>query len=429
MRLRNRWVGTVAAKSAAMLLAAALLVAVVTLAGFVGATPARADTGGYPDANMPCEWFPQAVSGTAGTEWCDDFDWGPTPSTIFAGQESVEESTTISPRGFGYRNCTDYVAFELGITDSVVHGNAAEWKEQIAAADISSYPTVGAVAWWGSEVDQGFGHVAVVLAVQGNGSALIGEYNANLDGTYDTRVVSPHAVDAFLHIRDQAVPGGVVFSPPRPPAPTPVVHPSSPPSAVVSTPASPGPPASPAPPPGAAPKANGSLLAAGAARSEVAHVSFDVPSFIEAGTSQLVSARIDQTPLVAAALVGEQGPTATVAATPPAGASLVAALRGTGFTAVATTPAVQVVGSPGLWQWRVRPTGSGRRVLTLCLSVEGAGHPAVVASAPACAVSRSIVVGRVAPIPSWAAWTLAAIVLALAGGATGLLVRRRRPRA
>src|ERR1700730_14519062 len=40
---------------------------------------ATADTGGYPNADMPCEWSPQASSGPPHTKWCQDFDWGPAP--------------------------------------------------------------------------------------------------------------------------------------------------------------------------------------------------------------------------------------------------------------------------------------------------------------------------------------------------------------
>src|SRR5437879_597567 len=74
-----------------------------------GRAAAGQEAGGYPDANMPCEWFPQSRTGPPRTQWCKDFDWGPTPATLLAGQETVDQKSTISARGFGYRNCTDFV--------------------------------------------------------------------------------------------------------------------------------------------------------------------------------------------------------------------------------------------------------------------------------------------------------------------------------
>src|SRR5438874_3238948 len=237
-------------------LVAGAVVAMATLS--LPAVAAAADTGGYPNADMPCEWSPQASSGPAHTKWCQDFDWGPTPSTLSAGQESIDAPSTISPRGFGYRNCTDYVAVKLGFDSRTVHGNASQWKDQIAAANVTNYPTVGAVAWWGTEVDGGLGHVAVVLSLNPDGSAVIGEYNNFLDGTYDTRTISSRGADAFLHIHDQAVPGGVAWVPgyrPVLPSPTPTVrkpattHPAPPPPKPAPPARAPAPAPAPSPTP------------------------------------------------------------------------------------------------------------------------------------------------------------------------------------
>lgn len=378
-------------------------------AGLLGSgAPARAATGGYPDASMPCEWFPQATSGPAGTEWCNDFDWGPTPSTVFAGQESVDESTTISARGFGYRNCTDYVAYVLGFTAALVHGNAAQWRAQVSPEDITGYPTVGAVAWWGPEVDQGFGHVGVVLAVQANGAAVIGEYNARLDGTYDTRVLSPRRVDAFLHIRDQGAPHGVAFHPavhspsPKPPPPTP-----------------PPPPSPPPPPP---PGPDVGALAAGLASNTRSFVAFTVPASLRPGSSDLVSARIGQTAELAASLAADAGPTGT--ATLPVGSALVADLRGAGFAVEPTTPDHQAIGADAVWQWQVRPTSGQRHRLTLCLSVALPGAE----TAPACTLTRTVRVGALAPLPPWGAWLIAAAAVLAALGAGAIVLRGRGSR-
>jgi hypothetical protein len=424
-RRRGR-AGSGVRRAAAELLACGLLVASGWL---MLPAPARADTGGYPDANMPCEWFPQATSGPAGTQWCADFDWGPVPSTLFAGQESIQEETTISPRGFGYRNCTDYVAYKLGITASVVHGNAAQWRAELPPSEVTGYPTVGAVAWWGPEVDQGLGHVAVVLAVQPGGEALIGEYNANLDGTYDTRLVRPSTVDAFLHIRDQAVPGGVPFSPPRPSvAPAPPIPSPTP---------SPTPPAiaSPAPTPAASPTGP----PAGLTSTVASYVSLSVPSFLRSGTSTLVTARVDRS----AALSGILDPVLDVHArgTAPA-ATLSATLHGASLEASPTTPEAQPVGGPDLWQWRVRPTGAGPHTLSVCLSVAAAVPPPGQAAAPpaqaaappaqatsaACTAARTVAAGRVSSTTAGAGW-LAGGAVVVGGAAAAVATRRRRNRA
>src|SRR2546430_280816 len=108
---------------------------------------------------MACECSPQSRTGPSRTQWSKDFDWGPAPSTVVAGQETVDGRCTLSARGFGFGNCT------------------------------------------------------VVLPRTGDGGAVVGQYNYYSDGTYDTRVIPPRAADAILHIRDEAVPGGARFTP------------------------------------------------------------------------------------------------------------------------------------------------------------------------------------------------------------------------
>jgi surface antigen len=133
----------------------------------------------------------------------------------------------LSPRGFAYRNCTDFVAWFLGLTWSSFHfpngkGNAADWKAYAANAGLSvaSSPTVGDVAWWGSERAGGFGHVGVVTAVANNGTVSIAEYNGDAHGNYDIR---PNVrADGYLH-------PGTTSAPPTQTAPTaPATTPSTP---------------------------------------------------------------------------------------------------------------------------------------------------------------------------------------------------------
>jgi len=398
---------------------------------------AQADTGGYPEASMPCEWFPQASSGPAHTAWCQDFDWGPTPSTLFAGQESIDESTTISPRGFGYRNCTDYVAFKLGFDARTVHGNAAQWKAQIAGSNVTAYPSVGAVAWWGPELFGGLGHVGVVLSLQPNGGALVGEYNYFKDGTYDTRVIPTHGADAFLHIRDQAVPGGHSFpppAPPPPPKPTPRPSPTPPPVAHAPSPASvPAPTPTPGPSP-SPPAQDRTRLAQALGTAARSYVSFDPTRVLHPGAPALVEASVAKADALTEALDRQL---AAAGAPPLKEGDLVrATLSGPGFRIDPTSPPDQVVvGTSGaVWQWSVTPLRPGRPVLTLCLAVESFESGGIEASAPSCTTRRTV---RVTRLPAFlvpilgssgaaAAWSIAAVLVLLVVAAAVAWGRRGR---
>ena len=444
-------------------LVAGVLVATAALA--LPAVAATADTGGYPNADMPCEWSPQASSGPPHTEWCQDFDWGPTPSTVSAGQESVDAPSTISPRGFGYRNCTDYVAVKLGFDSRTVHGNASQWKDQVPAANVTNYPTVGAVAWWGTEVDGGLGHVAVVLAVNPDGSAVVGEYNNFLDGTYDTRTISPRGADAFLHIRDQAVPGGVAWVPPnRPAAPSPApatpssgalrgasgpkpaaTHPPPPPAkptspAPAATPTTaPAPTPSPTPSPRPAPVPAGpdpKVLAAGALSGlGASYVAFDPDRVMRPDASRLVEARVSRPDGLAAAL--NQHLTGSAASPLRPGDLLAATLESPDFRIAATTPAQQAVVGTNLavWQWTVTPLRPGTHVLTLCLSIDVNTPDGPQPSPASCILKRPV---DVTNVPSFLASAFAGhgtpwlmegmaglVVLAAVAGAATFVVRRR----
>jgi hypothetical protein len=301
---------------------------------------------------------------------------------VSAGQESVNAPSTISPRGFGYRNCTDYVAVKLGFDSQTVHGNASQWKDQVPAVNVTNYPTVGAVAWWGTEVDGGLGHVAVVLAVNPDGSAAVGEYNNFLDGTYDSRTISPHGANAFLHIRDQGVPGGVAWVPPnRPAAPSPApatpkpaaTHPPPPPP----KPTSPAPAAAPAPSPAPAPRPapvpagpDPKVLAAGALSGlGASYVAFDPDRVMRPDASRLVEARVSRPEGLAAELNQHLAGSAASPLRP--GNLLAATLESPDFRIAATTPAQQAVVGTNLavWQWTVTALRPGVHDLTLCLSI------------------------------------------------------------
>jgi surface antigen len=415
-------------------LAAGVVVAMAALS--LPAVAATADAGGYPNADMPCEWSPQASSGPPHTKWCQNFDWGPTPSTVSGGQESVDAPSTISPRGFGFRNCTDYVAVKLGFDSRTVHGNASQWKDQIPSANVTNYPTVGAVAWWGTEVDGGLGHVAVVLAINPDGSTAVGEYNNFLDGTYDTRTISPHGADAFLHIHDQAVPGGVAWPPNRPAPPSPA--PTTPKPVATHSPPPPPKPTSPAPAPrptGPDPK----VLAAGALSGVGAsYVAFDPDRVMRPDVSRLVEARVSRPDGLAAALNQHLAGSAASPLRP--GNLLTATLESPDFRIAATTPAQQAVVGTNLavWQWRVTPLRPGAHVLTLCLSVDVDTPDGPQPSPASCILKRPVDVTNAPSFlatafvghgTGWLMEVLAAlVVLAALAGVGTYFVRRRTGR-
>jgi surface antigen len=142
----------------------------------------------------------------------------------------------MSPLDFAYRNCTDYAAWEineeLNVTrapfrftwsniESDGHGDAADWEQgaiqNYGANSVDEIPTAGSIAWWGKEVADGLGHVAIVASVSNDGSTIvIDEYNALVLGGYDSqsltynpngRKASANGTtwpDAFIHILTNA---------------------------------------------------------------------------------------------------------------------------------------------------------------------------------------------------------------------------------
>jgi surface antigen len=152
--------------------------------------------GGYPDADaVDCSRQFGIYS------WCKRGSW-------------------LSPRRFAYRNCTDFAAWYLGLNwgsfrFSANRGNAADWKAFAgnAGLTVSSTPSVGDIAWWGSSVAGGFGHVAIVTAIASNGTVSVAEYNGDGRGNYGVR---PNMrAHAYLHR-----PGGGGPAPTPPPPPT-----------------------------------------------------------------------------------------------------------------------------------------------------------------------------------------------------------------
>jgi surface antigen len=128
---------------------------------------------------MPCEHSPYATSGPA--NYCANYDWGPKHT------QKYNDPSEISPYGYAYRNCTDYVAWRLaslGVPTSIYkgHGNGSGWAS-VSGLTTNTTPAVGAVA---VQTSGTFGHVAFITGVSGS-TITIAEYNYGENGTYDTR--------------------------------------------------------------------------------------------------------------------------------------------------------------------------------------------------------------------------------------------------
>ncbi|WP_442961155.1 CHAP domain-containing protein [Pseudarthrobacter sp. J64] len=132
---------------------------------------------------------------------------------------------TQSPLGMYNRECVDFALWrvnqQLGSNsapykmlngtfrpDGGVLGSALTWKD---GWDAKGWPTgktprVGAVVWYApgaGGADGTYGHVAIVKAVNGDGSYLEEGYNGNPapnDHTYYTRTVQNGTPSAFLYL-------------------------------------------------------------------------------------------------------------------------------------------------------------------------------------------------------------------------------------
>ena len=121
----------------------------------------------------------------------------------------------ISPVGYDYRECVDFVAYRLNRDAGQAHapwkytwsnltplgGNADDWKNnwQAHGWHTSHTPVPGSVAWWGSGSAGAFGHVAYVQAVNANGTVSLEEYNWGDHHTYSTRTIPASSVGDFLY--------------------------------------------------------------------------------------------------------------------------------------------------------------------------------------------------------------------------------------
>lgn len=131
--------------------------------------------GGYPWGLAPCIHTGQ-VEG-----YCYNYDWG-------VGGSPWNWQTG----GYGYRNCTDWVAFRVRTAGGYVPsgmGNANSWDDRGPSYGyvVSSTPRQGAAAVSNSGF---YGHVMYVEAVNADGSIIISDYNRAGSGKYDTNQLS-----------------------------------------------------------------------------------------------------------------------------------------------------------------------------------------------------------------------------------------------
>ena len=179
----RHWITGLRPSRVAIAVMTGLLTAPIALSAAT-ATPVGAANGGYPYASEPCEHYPYQISGTG--YWCANYDWGPKHT------QKYNDPSEISPYGYTYRNCTDFVAWKvasLGVPAGQYRGlgEAKDWASPPAAnkLTVNTTPAVGAAS---VDTTGKFGHVAYISAYNGStGVITVEEYNEDENGIYGTR--------------------------------------------------------------------------------------------------------------------------------------------------------------------------------------------------------------------------------------------------
>ena len=172
-------------------LAFSLVTGAAAAANVAKAPVARADAidtalADYPNINMPCE-HPDSQGNYDITGSCYNYDWGPNHTTV------LDDPSTLSSRGYAYRNCTDWVAWRVNsLGGNVPHnlGDGGSWYNNAPASERSLTPQAGDAA-----VKPGSpGHVAFIESVNSvdpsnpdNDNITVSEYNHDEVGTGDQR--------------------------------------------------------------------------------------------------------------------------------------------------------------------------------------------------------------------------------------------------
>lgn len=140
--------------------------------------------GGYPWGNAYCVYTNQ-VGG-----YCSNYDW------YFNGGP-------WDPWGYGYRNCTSWVAYKLASDNKVGFtylGNAANWPSAAAARGFQvSYGSGAQVGDAAVNPNGYYGHVMYVEAVNNDGTVMISDYNRMGDGLYRGPSIINQSGLVFIH--------------------------------------------------------------------------------------------------------------------------------------------------------------------------------------------------------------------------------------
>jgi surface antigen len=130
----------------------------------------------------------------------DDYPW--------FDQATDNQGGGLSPLGYYYRECVDFVAWRLNrdagatgpfkwtwSTMTPGGGNASAWASAWSNKGWASSksPVVGAVAWFT------YNHVAYVQSVPGDGTVVLEEYNWMGSHAYHTRTVPISEVPVYLY--------------------------------------------------------------------------------------------------------------------------------------------------------------------------------------------------------------------------------------
>lgn len=212
-RYPSHLLGRIAARGALVVGATLGLVAGETAA--LDHPSAIAETGGYPDAEAPCVANNKGTTQGSGY-WCSDYQWG---YYIRNSRGQITGNSQNSSRGYGYRNCTDWVAYRIPqlVQKSVPRGlgNAGQWDNNISGYIVDTTPEPGDIAVWDPTPQNSYGHVEVVESVNSDGTVNTSGYNKSRDGNYGTRA----GVRANHYIDLNGTGNGITPETPPPPPP------------------------------------------------------------------------------------------------------------------------------------------------------------------------------------------------------------------
>ena len=159
--------------------------------------------------------FGGGVARAAGTPGVNDYPYQSAVncSSTYGAYSWCIGGNDLSPMGFGYRNCTDFVAWRDGLTYASFiksgDGNAVGWKAAAAARrlhrefdpDTRSYRLVGQ-----PRSGAATGTSPNVMSVNGNGTAYVQQYNQAGTGVYSQS--TGVSADDYLYVNVTSGGGG-----------------------------------------------------------------------------------------------------------------------------------------------------------------------------------------------------------------------------